>query len=140
MSDLIIWQAGTVKGFSLKMYNEKLYDNILGYYSGKEVEVCIRERKKKVSPSTHGYYRGVILPVCLSAELFGGWKIDEIHDYFASKYLAEIKEKLIGDRTVIIKTTLSTGEISQKRMNEFIENVRQELTENGIETPNPEKK
>ena len=135
--DLIVWQTGIVKGFKLTFFNEPLYGNILGYYNNKQVEVCIREKRKKVSPETHGFYRGVILPICLQSEMFGGWKINEIHDYFASKYLADIKEKILNGNTIIIKTTLSTGGISQALMNQFIENVRQELEENQISTPDP---
>jgi len=135
--DLVIWQSGFVKGFKLKAFDDHLFSNILGFYENKQVEFCIKEKMKKVSGATHGYYRGVLLPVAAENELFGGWTITEIHDYFAEKYLSDVKEKIMGQDVIIVKRILSTRDISQKTMNHFIQQVRQELEENNIHTPEP---
>src|SRR3990167_8574980 len=93
MQDIIIYQPAIVKNFKLMFLNDSLFKNILGFYEGKQVEVLVREKKKKVSKATHAYYRGVLLPACMNSEVFGGWKIEEIHAYFASKHLKDIQEK-----------------------------------------------
>lgn len=135
MSDIKINLPGFVKNFNYKPYDEKMYYSILGFYNNKEVNLCITERKKNPSSNTHGYYRGIILPICQQTELFRGWRLDEIHKYFASKYLKDVVEKEINGMNVIIVTTLSSGEVSQKTMNKFIDEVVKELNENGIVVP-----
>lgn len=137
--DITIWQQGIVKGFSLKPYDEKLYGNILGYFEGEMVEFCIRKKKKKPSKETHSYYRGVIIPVCMQSEKFRGWKKDEIHKYFVSQHLKDVVEKEINGHHVFIVTTMSTSDVSQRTMNKFIEDVRNELAQEGIVTPDPVK-
>ncbi len=138
-NSLQIWQSGFIKGFKLCAYDQTLYNDVLGHYEGKQIEFCIREKNKKPSHSTHGFYRGVILPICQQSEMFKGWNIDEIHKYFVSRYLKDVVEREINGNSVIIVITLSTGGVSQKRMNQFINDVRRELAENGIVTPEPTK-
>lgn len=130
--DIIVWQQGFVKGFKLGPYDTELYSSVLGYYEGKQVEFCIREVIKKPSKEAHGYYRGIILPTAKNSETFRGWRIDDIHKYFTSKYLKNIIERQMGDHTVMIVTTQSTGDINAKTMNQFINDVIQELSELGI--------
>jgi hypothetical protein len=140
MSESIeIFEQGFVKNFKFVPYDPKLEANILGMLEGEQCERLIRVVKKKPSAETHGFYRGVILPLCQKTEMFRGWSLKEIHKYFASKHLRDVVEKTIGDTSVIIVTTLSTGECGQKRMNRFIQDVRQELSENNITTPDPVK-
>ncbi len=134
-TDIVVWLTGFVKNFNLVPYDEKLYANILGYYNNSQIEFCIRRKKKNTSAATHRYYRGVILPIAKQSNMFGGTTIDNIHKYFVRKHLQDVVELQVNGMPVIIVTDLSTSEISQKRMNEFIEAVRQELLENNIETP-----
>lgn len=136
-TEIVMWQQGFVRGFKLNSYNESLFANILGMYEGEQIEFCIRKKKKKVTSATHGYYRGILLPFCLSSNLFGGWRIDEIHDYFADKFLGDIKTKEFEGKNVIIRTVQSTGELDQKQMNQFINDVRQFMSEHDISTPEP---
>lgn len=136
-SDIEIWIAGTVKGFKFIPYDSKLEANVLGFYNSSEVEYCMRRRRTKPSDVTHGYYRGVLLPVAANCELFGGWSLAEIHEHFRNLFLQDVVEKQMNGNTIILRKILSTGEISQKRMNKFIEDVRQWLAENGVETMDP---
>ncbi len=136
--DIEIWQSGFVKGFALLPYDKALYGNVMGLYEGKQVEFLIRHKRKKITSNTHAYYRGVLLPYLINhTEEFRGWKTVDIHKYFVSKHLKDVVEKQMGEVTVLIVTTLSTGEISQKRMNDFINDVRQDLSEIGVDSPDP---
>lgn len=136
-NDIVIWQQGSVKGFKLNPYNESLFSSILGFYEGEQIEFCIRKKKKKVSSATHAFYRGILLPLCLSSNLFGGWRIDDMHDYFADKFLGDIKTKQLDGRNIIIRTVQSTADLSQEQMNQFINDVRQFMEEHEIKTPEP---
>src|SRR3972149_4596934 len=136
-NDIQIWQQVYVKGFKLNFYDESLHANMLGFYEGQQIEFCIRRKKKKVSSNTHGYYRGVLLPVCLNSNIFGGWRIDDIHDFFADKFLGDIKTKQFEGRNIIIRSVRSTADLSQEEMNQFINEVRQFLEEHEIKTPEP---
>ena len=129
---------GFVKGFELKPYNEKLHNNVIGQYEGKQVEYCIREKKKKVSTSHHAYYRGVLLPSCMNAEVFGGWEKEEIHQYFANEFLKDVKTKEIKNGACIITKILSTSELTSKQMNEFTEKVIRWMEQENINVPKPE--
>ncbi len=136
--DIEILQSGFVKGFVLIPYDKTLYGNVMGLYEGRQVEFVIRHKRKKVTSNTHGYYRGILLPYLTKhTEQFRGWKTTEVHKYFVSQHLKDIIERQMGEVTVLIMTTLSTGEISQSRMNIFIDDIRQECSEKGISTPDP---
>jgi len=138
-NDMKIWHDAFVKeDGTITFYNKSLYRSIISSMKGKQIKACFKEVNKKPSTETHGYYRGVLIPLAASTEMFRGWKKDEIHKYFASEFLKDVIEKKIGFTTVLIVTTLSTADTSQKRMNEFISDVRQFLEENGITTPEPE--
>lgn len=136
--EIKIWLPGFVKGFELKIYNEKLYGNVLGFFENKQIELCIREKKKKASLSHHAYYRGIIIPACMNSELFGGWRKDEIHKLFAGMFLKDVMTKEINGKMKITETTLSTADISAKQMNDFIQEVIKWMAEQNIQIPNPE--
>jgi len=140
MSDeLEIWENGFVKGFKFIPYDAQLEGNILGLHEGQQVERLIRRKKKKTTSETHGYYRGVVLPAAKQSETFRGWSLVDIHKYYASLYLKDVVEKELDGITVLIVTTLSTGEVGQKRMNRYIEDVVKDLNEHGIIVPEPQK-
>lgn len=138
-SDLIIWQNGFVKDNKLVSYNEQLAMDVLSFYNNQQVEYCIRKKKKKASPATHGYYRGVIIPLCSKAEIFGGWAVIDIHKFFANMFLKDVETKQIRGKVYIIETILSTSDISLERMIGFIAEVRSWLMQEGIDTPEPQK-
>ncbi len=135
-----IWQPGFVKEQVLKPLDVKMHYNILEYHDNSQVEYCIRAIRKKPSINTHGYYRGVLIPFLLKTELFGGWNEIRLHRLFAVTFLKDIKEESIKGKVFLVEYVLSTGEITQKRMNDFITELREWLlTEHQIETPEPQK-
>ena len=125
--DIEVRQIGFIKGFKLVPYDQNLYNNILGYYNNKQVELTIRERRKKISTNTHGYYRGVLIPTVLSTEAFGGWDRHKVHKFFAHMFLKDIETIEVRGKIYIIETILSTAKLSQKEMNLFIDKVREYL-------------
>ncbi len=138
-SDLEIWQYGVIRQNVLKPYNTALHSNVMQHYNDQEVEYCIRKKKQSPTQESHNYYRGIILGVCEQAEIFGGWKRDKIHRFFASMFLKDVEVKEIKGKTYMVESILSTGAISKKRMVQFIEEVRAWLDMQGIITPEPQK-
>lgn len=139
-TDLNIWQTGVVRAFKLVPYNPDLHANVLGFYNDKEVEYLIREKKKKPTLETHAYYRGIIIPVCMQSEVFGGWKRDKIHRYFAGLFLKDVETFEVGGDVHFQEHILSTSSISKKEMGVFIDEVRRYLLEkHNIVTPDPVK-
>ncbi len=131
--EMIIWQAGYISGFKLTPYDKTLYSNVLGLYEGKQVEFCIREIVKKASPQTYGYYHGILIPyLCSNVESFRGWLEKDIHNHFRKLFLQEVKELKFGDTIIIVVEPGSTRGASQKRMNLFIDNIKQWLFEQQI--------
>lgn len=138
-SDIEIWQHGFAKSGKLVSYNPILHENVLTHYEGKEVEYCIRLKRNKPTLESHGYYRGIVLPCALQSEIFGGWTLDRVHNFFANLFLKDIKTEEVGGKTYIVEKTRSTAGISRKRMTEFIDQVRNWLAEYNIITPDPQK-
>lgn len=87
----------------------------------------------------HGYYRGgIIRTVCMQTELFGGWKEDDIHEYFASEFLSNKRMKRLNNWDIEITKVESTANLGKRKMAEFITKVIDWLAQTGIEVPPPE--
>lgn len=124
-------------------YNPALHQKSLEMLEGKEFVLVLKEKFKKTSLDTHGYYRGGIILECMKYEMFGGWNEDEIHDFFAGMFLTykKIKTLKLPDGKISAKeitNTISTGSLSQKEMNVFIESVIHWLANQGIVIHTPE--
>lgn len=130
---------GVVRNRKKLYYKPELQLLQLEQLDGKEFEETIKERKQQISPSTHGYYRGGVITSCLVTEMFGGWTEDEVHDHFVNMFLTTIVEKVFPDgRRIEIPHVESTGDLSQQRMNAFIEDVVRYLDANDIKILSPE--
>ncbi len=141
MSESIeIWEQGFIKNFKFVPYDTQLEANIMGFNNNFQVERLYRRVNKKATKQTHSYYRGVLIPFLLTTEKFRGWLKKDIHNYFKNLFLKDVKELQFGTATVIVVDIESTENISQKKMNQFIDNVRQHLSEKGIQTPEPIKR
>lgn len=138
-NDLEIWQHGFVKGSTLTPYNPTLHSHVLQHYSGQEVEYCIRKKRSKPTLESHAYYRGVILPVCIQSEIFGGWTLDRVHKFFANLFLKDVTTEEVKGQIYTNVDVRSTSNISKKRMGEFIDAVRSWLADYDIITPDPVK-
>lgn len=124
MSKALVKHYGRVVEGERKYYTEELLRRNLESLEGQEFEETIKLRHKKVSRDTHGYYRGGILPTCHESEWFSSVDTqDTIHEFFADLFLSFHKEVKVGGQVLTIKKVLSTSEINQKEMNEFIDKV-----------------
>jgi len=79
------------------------------------------------------YLFGVIYAHAQRDERFGGWSKDDIHGWAKEKHLRRTKE-LNGEIVDVVGTTtkLDTAE-----MTDLIDAVRRDLSEMGIDTPDP---
>ncbi len=135
-----IWLKGFAIDGKLKPYDAKMHANLFDYFNNSQVEYCIRKERKKPSTNTHGYYRGVLIPFLLKDEQFKGWNEIRLHRYFAVLLLKDIQEEHVKGKVFLVEYILSTAEITQERMNQFITELRILLSEEFlIETPEPEK-
>lgn len=119
---------GTAKNGVRHYFNKPLLDMVMQDLEGKDFEMVIKEKKKKVSVEAHGYYRAGVIAECLTHETFGGWLKEEIHEFFAKMFLSyEVRERhLLKDGTTgfkIVPKIRSTSKLSSKEMWEFTEKV-----------------
>jgi len=105
---------------------------------GKEFELHLREKVKRVSDDQHGYYRAGIIRTAAQAEIFGGWTEEEIHQYFADMFLGYSYHKKLGNITVERRGTRSTASIGKKEMQQYIEHVISWLALNNIQVKSPD--
>jgi len=123
-------------------YNPKLLQQSLSDLEGKEFVEVLKEKYKKVSLDTHGYYRGGVVKECMGYEIFGGWDEDDLHAFFASEFLRETKVLPLSKDDAVhqapITAIRSTASLSQREMNEFVEKVIRWLANEGIVIHTPE--
>lgn len=134
---------GKVTNGSLVHYNWPLFKQSLASLEGKEFDLIVKEKRKRVSLDTHGYYRGGIIRECLQYEIFGGWEEEDVHDFFSFEFLGHTKTFMVRhDNGMIsyrnLKKVPSTADLSQKEMNEYIEKVIAWLANEGIVVHSPE--
>lgn len=143
MAKITYHHYGQVKNGTLIHYNFPLYSQTLSSLEGKEFDLIIKEKHKRVSLDTHGYYRAGIVKECMNYEMFGGWSEDDLHSFFADMFLKYTKMLIVnhdnGTTTQREITRIqSTSELNQKEMNEFIDKVVQWLAEHEIIIQSPE--
>lgn len=132
-----------VKG-ELSFFYPEILQNIINSLEGKEFELILKEKHKKVSHDTHSYYRGGIVKEALQFECFGGYTEDDFHELMADMFLKVHTTKFLHiegqeEPTQIPCTKiLSTSELNQKDMGIFIEKVIRFLAEQGIVIKTPE--
>lgn len=128
-----IRHLGVVREGQRIYYNIELHKKQLIQLEGKEFEEIIKEKLVKPSSDTHGYYRKGIIGTCLESEKFGGWEESEVHAFFANMFLRTTLVKEIDGKEYSIPYITSTGDLSQKEMNEFLEKVIAWLAQEEIE-------
>ena len=121
-------------------YNPALYRDQIDLLRGHEFVEIIKKKHQKVTQSQHGYYRGVILPICHKTNRFIHFDTkDTIHDdYFAPKFLSYIKVVEIDGKVTEQKKEKSISNLSKEEMAEFLERVISDCTDNQIRVPSPE--
>lgn len=109
---------------------------------GREVEITIRRKAEPTSHDTHGYYRGVVLP--LAAEEWGWADPDELHDALKLKHLPGIiptedgrwRVRRFGKDECRVEAP-SMAEMSQEESSRYVDAVIRQMQEDGINVPPP---
>jgi hypothetical protein len=109
---------------------------------GREVEISIRRKAEPTSHDTHGYYRGVVLP--LAAEEWGWADPDELHDALKLKHLPgiiplederwRVRRFGVDDERV---EAPSMADMSQEESGLYLDAVIRQMQEDGIAVPPP---
>lgn len=125
--DVIIKHFGSINNGKLYLIDLPSYQANLNSLEGKEVEVIIEEKFEETTTNEHAYYRGVIIPVALSCEVFHGWNKDELHVYLTDRFLGQDIIKEIKGIRVTSRFIPSTANIGKRKMAQFITDVLQWL-------------
>lgn len=134
---------GRVTNGNLVHYNWPLFKQTLISLEGKEFDLVIKEKHKRVSLDSHSYYRAGVIKECLQYEIFGGWDFEDIHSFFANMFLKDVRIRFSkqenGESTqYAIPVTRSTADLNQRQMNEFVEKVIAWLSNQGVVIHSPE--
>lgn len=140
MAKIIYHHYGKVTNGALVHYNWPLFKQTLSSLEGLEFDLILKEKHKRVSLDTHGYYRGGIIKECMQYEIFGGWDENDIHEFFADMFLKYTKTLIRSDinKRILVTKVQSTAELNQREMNEFIDKVIAWLANEGIVIHSPE--
>jgi hypothetical protein len=143
MSKVTLKHYGVVTKGKLVYFNPLLFLEVITQLEGKEFELVIKEKHKRVSTDAHGYYRAGIIGECLKSELFAGWEREDIHKHFSDMFLSVVTHQKCFDKKgntihkeVILKQ--STADLSSKEMFEYCEKCIQWCAEEGIVIHTPE--
>jgi len=128
MTKIKLYHYGKVVNGVKKYYDSKLQQGQLQSLEGKEFQEYIEEKVYKPTTDQHGYYRAGIIGECLQSESFGGWERDEIDDFFCDMFLCYNKVRVIRQKdgpeiTKQVRIDVTTGDLSKKEMQEFIDKV-----------------
>ena len=140
---IVVKHYGKVVKREMKFYRPELLLSNLTELEGKEFEVTIKEKTKKVSTDAHAFYRGGIIKECMRYEMFGGWTKDEIHEFFADMFLGYfemVKHFGADDETTLkeVRKIRSTSALNSKEMSEYCEYVIRWLAQHSIVIKDPE--
>jgi hypothetical protein len=144
MTKIKLYHFGRVVNGVKKYYDTNLQQGQLALLEGKEFQEYIEEKLYKPTTDQHGYYRAGIIGECLESETYGGWSRDEIDDFFCDMFLCynvvkTYRKKSGPEITKQVRIKVSTGDISKKEMQEFIDKVIDYLLiEDNIKIKSPE--
>lgn len=120
-TDLEIWMDGFVKNNIIVPYNPKLHEQVLQHYDNKQVEYCIRIKKRKPSKEMHAFVRKVLYPISQSAEVFGGWTLNRIISFYKKEHFGNDKQSL--------------ADVNYEQMHSYIDYIVNMLATHGITVP-----
>lgn len=120
---------------NISFYNNEMWQNQRFALRGKEFELVIKEKHKRPSVSQFSYYFGGILGTCLTCEQFSHYStVEEIHkDVFSPMFLSYSVKVVVGKKSWIKTATRSLADLNKKETGEFIENVLNFCSQEGIE-------
>ena len=107
---------------------------------GRDFELQIKEKFRKVTNDQYGFYFGGILATCYESEMFSGFdRHDEIHDqYFSPKFLSYKVIREVAGKKYEIRRETPLSKLTVPEMTVFIEKVLAECAQLGIEVLSPQ--
>ena len=120
-----------IKNGNVTYQNKDKFDDHVLSYEGKTVVITVGEQKKRRSLNLNSYYWAVVVKL-LSEET--GYSKDEMHEALKSMFL-RTRYKIKG---IWIDGTKSTTKLSNKEMNDYLEEVKRFATTTlGVYIPDP---
>lgn len=133
---------GVVTKGKVMYYNPLLFLEVISQLEGKQFELIIKEKHKRVSSDAHGFYRAGVIGECMKSEMFAGWEREEIHEHFTGLYLTYVThEKCFKDGKTIYKEVIkkeSTASLSSKDMFDYCQKCIMWCAQNDIIIHSPE--
>ncbi len=130
MPKRVIRHLGRVINLRLDFTNKALWYQQIALLEGKEFELQIKQKHKKVSNDQYSYYYGIILTTCFETEMFSAFdKAADVHAYFEYKFLTNKKMLIIGDEKQEINVVDRLDKMTMKEMSEFVDRVLVHLRE-----------
>lgn len=143
MTEIPVYNQRGRVGDDCKLYMDdmKLYQHVLDTHEGKNIILKIYEHDEDPTQDQYAYYNGVVIPIALSTETFGGWTAKEFDDHYSELFLCTKKLKKIGDNYTEIKNRKSKSTIGKKKYAWFVNSVILDLLdEHKIKIPKPIKR
>ena len=122
--------TGQIKDGVLTLKNSSWFRNIFARYEDCKVRVIVERVKNSRSQRQNNYYWWALGIISRDQ----GNTPAELHDIFKSKFLRTQKVWRGGN----IATLKSTTNLTKGEFVEYIENIRAEVAELGIEIPDPD--
>lgn len=135
--------SGIVHNGKIRLDDFNDLKHVLSLFEGQAVEINIAKQTLKKTDNQYAYYWGVIIRKhMMDTEQFGGWTVNEIHNYLGSKIrLKTVEIKLPrheGSEQYYVSHNIiqSTKAYSKAQFAEYIKEVLLFLVwEHGIEIP-----
>lgn len=114
---------------------------MLALYEGKEVEITIRERKKRISQSQRGYFYAAIVPAFRLFYYENGTLYDDPDmKHYLKKEVGKLTRTYLGPDGKQETRVRSLESLSKEEMSVFIEVCLQHAAEIGLMIPPSERK
>ena len=119
---------------NISFYNNEMWQEQRQSLAGKEFELILREKHKRPTVSQFSYYWGGILGTCLACECFSHYTTkEELHkEVFAPMYLSYQVRVIVGKKKWDKVMVKSLSELNKKETSDFIENVINFCSEQGV--------
>ena len=119
---------------NISFYNNEMWQEQRQSLAGKEFELILREKHKRPTVSQFSYYWGGILGTCLTCECFSHYTTkEELHkEVFAPMYLSYQVRVIVGKKKWDKVMVKSLSELNKKETSDFIENVINFCSEQGV--------
>lgn len=129
----------TVKGCEIYALDKTRKARILQQFEGQLVDLYVTPHEEPKSQSQLGYLYGVIFKlVCLNTEMFGGWEMDELEDFFVNRFLRENKIVSVQGENYNDVKVRRISKLNKREMTAFIQKIINWLAAHEVTVPEPQ--